>query len=165
MGTFRRIESVEEAVRRDFAKDLYTNVRLLDNRILLRNVDADAINKCRLSQYGQMKHSIRRMDMFSEEQADVDKARDYLDGERKGNFAGRVDARSFDLDESVQKIYFDYYGESASGEPVMDRIGAPYVCPCGQKMMMEWKLLPDECPACHRLTPIGKLMRDGVMHR
>ena len=80
-------------------------------------------------------------------------------------WAGAVDARSFALDQSLEEIYFNYYGEGFDGGPVIDRPGASYVCPCGLKMMMEPKLLPPQCPTCGRLTPIGKLQRDGVLKR
>jgi hypothetical protein len=32
-------------------------------------------------------------------------------------------------------------------------------------MQMSLKLLPDECPRCHRITPLGRLKKDGFYHR
>ena len=77
-----------------------------------------------------------------------------------------VDARSFALEDSIEKIYFDYYGEGFDGGPVMDTpYKGNYTCPCGLKMLMGAKMLPDECPKCHRLTPMGRLKKDGVIRR
>ena len=43
-----------EEVRKQFQKDLFQDCIQLDSPLLLRNVDEDAINKCRLSLYGQL---------------------------------------------------------------------------------------------------------------
>ena len=58
MGKKRTVEEYEEVVRKSFNNDLYTNCRLIKNDVIARNVDVDAVNRCRLSQYGQLHRSI-----------------------------------------------------------------------------------------------------------
>ena len=130
----------------------------MDSRIPLRNVDEDAINKCRLPQYGQMRGLVRNHSLKSGDYEQMEKNR-----ASKGDY--RLDAREYALEDSVEKIYFDFYGHGYNDSPVIDRPGAPYVCPCGLKMSMNAKTFPEECPSCHRLTPVGEPIRDGVMRR
>lgn len=156
MGTKRIIEGDEENIRKAFSKDLFTDARLLDNPLILRNVDEDAINKCRLSLYGQQSRLVARHSYRTEEYDQMEKCRDT-------HHDTRLDARDFALEQSVEEIYFNYYGHGYNDSPVIDRPGAPYTCPCGLKMAMNAKSFPPECPKCKRLTPIGELMRDGVM--
>lgn len=159
MGINRILEANREELRKDFLSDLHICCNVMGNDVLARNVDEDAVNKCRLSQYGKIQGDVKRMVNSTEDALDMQKARDTQ------HWAGAVDARSFDLDQNVEKIYFDYYGENFQGGPVMDRPGMPYRCPCGLKMLMDARTLPLECPTCHRLTPVGKLQRDGVIKR
>lgn len=154
----RYSESNVEDVRRTFKEDLFTDSRLLDNNLICRNVDEDAVNKCRLSIYGKTRDMVKRQTIQSGDYDLMEKNR-----ATKGDY--KLDAREFALEDSVEKIYFDYYGHGYNDSPVIDRPGAPYVCPCGLKMMMNAKTFPEECPKCHRLTPMGELIRDGVMRR
>lgn len=147
-----------EEVRKQFQKDLFQDCIQLDSPLLLRNVDEDAINKCRLSLYGQQESLVKRHSVKTGDYEFMEKNR-----ATKGDY--KLDAREFALEDSVEKIYFDFYGHGYNDSPVIDRPGAPYVCPCGLKMMMLAKTFPEECPKCHRLTPMGELIRDGVMRR
>lgn len=159
MGTKRYAETHVEDVRRCFAEDLFTDARLLDSSIMLRNVDEDAINKCRLSIYGQESSLVKRHSIKTEDYEQMEKAR-----ATKGDY--KLDAREYALEDSVEKIYFDFYGHGYNDSPVIDRPGAPYVCPCGRvKLGMNAKTFPERCPCCGRLTPVGELIRDGVMRR
>lgn len=158
MGKKRYIETDEETVRQAYKDDLFTDARIMDSPILLRNVDEDAINKCRLSQYGQMRDLVKRQSIKSGDYEQMERNR-----ATKGDYG--LDAREYALEDSVEKIYFDFYGHGYNDSPVIDRPGAPYVCPCGLKMAMNAKTFPEECPSCHRLTPVGELIRDGVMRR
>lgn len=155
--TTRITQQFEEDLRREINRDLFTDSRLMSTASLLRNVDEDALNKCRLSQYGQMRALNQRM---------VTKTEDEEDRERASGRQGNYDpVANLPLYEDIEKIYFDTYGEGFDGSPVVDRPGAPYTCPCGMKMLMLAASLPDECPRCRRLTPLGKLIRDGVLRR
>lgn len=158
MGKKRYIETDEETVRQAFRDDLFTDALTLDTPLMMRNVDEDAINKCRLSIYGQQSDLVKRHSIKTGDYDQMEKNR-----ASKGDY--RLDAREYALEDSVEKIYFDYYGHGYNDSPVIDRPGAPYVCPCGLKMAMNAKTFPEECPCCHRLTPVGELIRDGVMHR
>ena len=159
MGRKRYIETDEETVRQAFKDDLFTDALTLDNPIMLRNVDEDAINKCRLSIYGQQSSLVKRQSIKSGDYDQMEKNR-----ASKGDY--KLDAREFALEDSVEKIYFDYYGHGYNDSPVIDRPGAPYKCPCGRVTMgMNAKTFPEFCPTCGRITPMGELIRDGVMHR
>lgn len=158
MGRSRHIETDEEEIRKAFKEDLFLDARLLDNTLMLRNVDEDAINKCRLSLYGQQSDLVKRQSLKNGDYEQMEKNR-----ASKGDYT--LDAREYALEDSVEKIYFDFYGHGYNDSPVIDRPGAPYVCPCGLKMAMNAKTFPEECPCCRRLTPVGELIRDGVMHR
>lgn len=158
MMTNRYAESFEEALRKNISRDLFTDSRIMSDAALLRNVDEDALNKCRLSTYGQMRSLNQRLITRTGDEEDVQKAR-----AKRGDY--KAFAAEMPLEDDVERLYFEYYGENFSGGPVVDRPGAPYICPCGLKMMMVASALPEECPRCHRLTPVGKLIRDGVLRR
>lgn len=155
--TSRITQAFEEDLRRQFSRDLFTDARLLDNKTLLRNVDEDAINRCRLSTYGQMRSLNRRMVEGTEDELDVERERG-----RTGSYDQVLNVPIYD---DVERIYFETYGEGFDGSPVVDRPGAPYTCPCGTKMMMVALSLPEQCPKCRRLTPLGRLVADGVLRR
>lgn len=154
----RYAESFEEALRKSISNDLFTDARVMSDTSLMRCVDEDALNKCRLSMYGQMRSLNQRMVTKTGDEEDIQKAR-----AKRGDY--KAFAAEVPLEDDVERIYFEYYGENFSGGPIVDRPGTSYICPCGLKMMMVASALPDECPKCHRLTPVGKLIRDGVMRR
>ena len=152
-------EEFRESFRKDLLKDIYTNARNVDSAILARNVDFEAVNKARLTMYGNQRRAVAKMVNSTEDANDMEKYREKVGG-RYG-----ADAVDFALEEEVEAIYFNYYGEGFDGGPVMDWPGKGYKCPCGIRFMMVAKSFPEECPKCRRLTPRGKLIRDGVMHR
>ena len=51
----RTVETFREDLRKEIAKDLFTDSRLMNNAMIRNFVDDDALNKCRLSTYGQMR--------------------------------------------------------------------------------------------------------------
>lgn len=157
MGQGRVFQNFQEGLTKYVEKDIWTQARILDTPLITSRVDAEAVNKARLSFYSQHHNKVQRYTTKTEDAMEMQKTRDTQ------NWAGAVDARSFALDESVEKIYFDYYGEGFDGSPVISRPNAPYICPCGTKYLMGAKALPPECHRCRRLTPIGKLQRDGVI--
>lgn len=160
----REQERFRENLRKSYMKDLFTDSRLLSNAAIARNVDAEAVNKCRLSTFGQMGSLNRRMIYRTEDYEDMEKARDKKVDATK--LADKADAREFGLDQYVEEMYFNYYGHGYDGGPVCDRPNAPWICPgCGLKVMMSMKLMKTECPICKHITPIGELKRDGVIKR
>lgn len=160
----RAQDEFREALRRDFTKNLFDRARLMNSDTLLHVVDEDALTKCRLSTYGQMdslnKHMVNRNGDYD----DMEKARDAR-GISASKLENRIDSREIGLDQTLEKIYFDYYGHGSNDSPVPDRPGGTYKCECGTKFMMGWKGMPTECPRCHRLTPVGEMKRDGVLKR
>lgn len=155
----RYSEANAEDVRKTFKEDLFTDARLLDNDLICRNVDEDAVNKCRLSLYGKTRDMVKKQTVKSGDYDMMEKCR-----ATKGDY--KLDAREFALEDSFELIYFNYYGHGYNDSPVVDRPGAPYKCPCGRvSMQMNAKTFPEFCPTCGRITPMGELIRDGVMHR
>lgn len=156
MGRKRYIENDEETLRKAYKEDAFIDAYTVDSPVLLRNVDEDAINKCRLSMYGQMRSKIQKESIRNGDDEFMERCRD-----SKGDY--RLDAREFPLEDSLEKIYFDYFGHGFNDSPVIDRPGAPYKCPCGRiKLGMSAKNFPERCPVCGRLTPLGELIEEGV---
>ena len=160
----REHERFREDLRKNYSNDLFSNARLLSNANIARNVDAEAVNKCRLSMFGQMSSLTNRMVNRSEDYEQMEKARSKsVDASKLDD---KLDPREFGLDQYVEQIYFNYYGHGYDGGPVCDRPNAPWICPgCGLKVMMSMKLMRTNCPICKHITPIGELKRDGVIKR
>ena len=163
--TKREHEQFRENLSDKMTSDLWTNARLMDSQALLRHVDEDAITKCRLSIYDKQIKATRGTQLFSEEVALVEKARGVTAGVSASKLEDRLDPREIPLDVSLEKLYFEVFGEGSDGSPVPDRPNYGYVCPCGLKMMMSWKTMRLHCPTCGRLTPPGKLKEEGVLNR
>ena len=153
----RTVETFREDLRKEIMKDLFTDSRLMNNAMIRNFVDDDALNKCRLSTYGQMRRLTNDMVTKTEDEEDVEKAR-----RMNGNYS---QLQNLSLGDNIEQIYFDTYGEGFDGSPVVDPPRDSYTCVCGTKMMMPSMALPDECPRCKRLTPLGKLKADGVLRR
>lgn len=149
----RSRENYREGLRKEFAKDLTVNARIFDSPLLLRHVDEAAVNKARLSFYDTYSRDIRKMSVSTGDYNDMEKARDT-------KHECGLDARDFGLDQQFEQEYFEFYGHGYNGSPVVDKIGAPYKCPCGVSMEMTMKAAPEYCPVCHRITPLGELVRD-----
>ena len=159
MGISRDRDDFRENLGRSIRQDLFTQARLLDSDLLLHYVDAEVLNKCRVRTFKQQSQKIDHMTRRTDDANDMEKYR-----ATKGDYG--LDAREFALSDSVEKIYFDYYGEGFNGSPVIDKPGTQWVCPdCGMRYAMSLKTMKTECRICHHITPLGMLMRDGVMHR
>ena len=156
----RRHEDFREALRKNLMKDLWSDERIMTDGTLARMVDADAIEKCRLSRYGQQSKQIARMTQRTDDYNEMQKARDsWKPADVK------MDARDFDLDQNLAEIYYNWAGEGFNGEPFPSK-DTEYTCRgCGLKMQMSIKLLPERCPKCGRETPLGELIKEGVLRR
>jgi len=164
MGRNRERESFSANIARSLEDDqfynkLYRQARLLDTPLLLRHVDEDVLNKSRLDIHRRESNAIRTLTRRSGDAEMMERNRDRVKGYSKG-------ANAFDLSESVEKLYFDKYGEGFNGSPVLDKPGTKWVCPdCGMGYNTSSKLLGDECRICGHVTPIGRLRRDGHLRR
>lgn len=149
----RSRENYHEALRKEFCKDLAQNARILDSPLLLRHVDEDVVNKTRLSFYDTYSKEIAKTTVRTGDYDDMEKARDT-------KHECGLDSRDFALESQFEVEYFNFYGHGYNGSPVVDKLGAPYKCPCGVSMEMTMKAAPEFCPICHRITPFGELKRD-----
>lgn len=156
----RRHEDFRETLRKNVSKDLWNDERVMSDATLARLVDDDALTKCRLSRYGQQSRQIASMTQRTDDYNDMQKARDSW---RPADV--KMDARDFDLDQNLALIYYEAFGEGFSGEPFPSK-DTEYTCRgCGLKMQMSIKLLPERCPTCGRETPLGELIKEGVLRR
>lgn len=160
----REHERFRENLRKSYSQNLFTDARLLSNSTIARNVDAEAVNKCRLSTFAQMSGLTKHMIHRTEEYQDMEKARDK--SVLASKLDDKLDPREWGLDQYVEEVYFNYYGHGYDGGPVCDKPNAPWICPgCGLKVMMSMKFMRTNCPICKHITPIGELKRDGVLKR
>ena len=154
----RAQESFRDGISKYVMRDLFTNVRVADSPLLLKHVDAEAVNKARFSLYKQESEKVQRMCSSTGDADEMEKYR-----ATKGDYG--LDPREWALHEYPEKFYFDYYQEGINGDPVMDAPNTPYKCPCGVSMEMNIKAMPYYCPVCHHVTPLGRLAEDGVLRR
>jgi hypothetical protein len=155
----------QEQFRENLRKSItYDDMRLMNSQTLARVVDADAVSKCRVQILKDESNLIKRSINRSEEYEDMERIRDKrIDLAHNEN---HIDHRQIGLDESIEKLYFDKYGEDFEGTPgIAPKPQSMYKCPCGIKYWMPARQLPIECSKCHRLTPIGRLSRDGFLKR
>lgn len=159
----RETEQFRENLRDHILANINNNARLMDTDLMLHVIDAEALEKSRVRQYCAIDKSTSHFINRTEDQAQMEKARDTrIDVSKLENHA---DFRQIGLDQSLEKIYFDHYGHGSNDSPVPDPPNRSYKCPCGQRYMMHWRTLPLECTKCHRLTPMGEMQRDGVLKR
>lgn len=151
------MDRYHEQFREDLRKSVdYDTMRLMDTRWLARNVDVDAVNKCRLRTFGEQSRATAKMAARTGDADDMEKARETMDN-------GTIDARAFALDENLAVTYFEHYGHNSEGGDIVDDPNY-WKCPfCGLKHQMGWKLLPDGCGRCGHLTPLGEMKRDGIL--
>lgn len=148
-------QSLSEALR----DDLYHNARVMHTPMLARLVDHEVINKCRLSLYGQQSAAIKRFTKKTGDAEDMEALRN-----RYNDY--KIRPSSFELEDNICVIYFNAYGESFEGTDIIDKPEDGYTCGgCHIKMQMSLKLLPDVCPRCGRITPLGRLKKDGILRR
>lgn len=154
----RIIENYREGIRKNTLLQMPDYARCQDTALLVRWVDAEALNKARYDLARRNRRATAREMARTGDADDMEKYR-----ASKGDY--KLDSREFTLDDQFEQMYFDFYGEGYNGEPAMNRIGEPYRCPCGVSMEMSMKTAPPYCPVCHRATPIGRMMEDGYLHR
>lgn len=154
----RIIENYREGIRKNTLLQMPDYARCQDTALLVRWVDAEALNKARYDLARRNRRATAREMARTGDADDMEKYR-----ASKGDY--KLDSREFTLDDQFEQMYFDFYGEGYNGEPAMNRVGEPYKCPCGVSMEMNMKTAPPYCPVCHRATPIGRMMEDGYLHR
>lgn len=155
----RENEEFRENLIKSFQRDMWQDERVMNDRLLARMVDNDAICKCRLSRYAQQSAAVSRLTHRTEDYNEMQKAADTK------NAGDMYDARNFDLEQNVAQIYFDAFGTGFYGEPYPSK-DTEYTCRgCGLKMMMSLKTLPEHCPKCGRETPLGELYKERILKR
>lgn len=154
----RIIENYREGIRKNSLLQMPDYARCQDTALLVRWVDAEALNKARYDLARRNRRATAREMARTGDADDMEKYR-----ASKGDY--KLDSREFTLDDQFEQMYFDFYGEGYNGEPAMNRVGEPYRCPCGVSMEMSMKTAPPYCPVCHRATPIGRMIEDGYLHR
>jgi len=160
ISTKRRHEEFSETLRKNIARDLWNDERVMRDSSLVHAVDHDVLAKCRLSRYGQQSKLVSGFMHRTEDYNDMQKVKDEFRPADKN-----IMARDFDLDQNVALIFFNAYGEGFYGEPFPSK-DDHYTCRgCGLKMMMSLKTLPERCPTCGRETPLGQLYKDKVLKR
>lgn len=144
-------QEVKEQIRKNLRTDLKAVSKANDTYKLARTVDEKALTSCVLSQYGQFrKNIIKTVDVDAD---NVEKSR--------GRYGSGYHPAEVSLANPFEQIYFDKMGQGIFGTESPDRIGTNWVCSgCGLKFMQSMKLMPEECPVCHRLTPRGRLNKD-----
>ena len=155
----RSNEAFRQALEKDIRRRLFTDARVMHTGTIGRMVDAEAINKCRLSLYGQQSEKIKKMTHRSGDYDDMEKVRSTY-----GDY--RINPAFFDLEDNLCVLYFNTYGENFYGGEIIDRPEDGYRClGCGLHMNMSIKLLPDYCPRCKHITPMGRMKKDKVLRR
>lgn len=155
----RKNEEFRENLIKSLTTDLWNDERVMNDQLLGRMVDAEAITKCRLSRYGYQSKAIAKFANKTEDANDMEKARDSNRPTGKG-----YDARDFALDENVAEIFFRAYNEGFNGEPFPSK-DSNYTCRCGLKFAMGAKHMPERCPRCGKETPLGQLYKDKILKR
>lgn len=137
-----------EAVRREYEKNLIKNIRTMGTAKVGRVVDAEVMTQAVVKQFNNDRWS--RAGAFEGEQgAEFQKARNQYS---QGYHALEV------MDRDIEQIYFDKFGEGFNGESYPTPPYASYKCACGRvTMQMNAKFMPERCPTCGRLTPLGRL--------
>ena len=159
-GVTMGINRINEDIHERFRKSVDVNDwRIMGPSFLARNADEDAVNRMRLSLYGQQSRGIRKVIERTDDYYDMEKARDTAN-------AGTVDARTIGLDEDIAVAYFNFYGHNFEGGPIVDNALDGWTCPyCHLNYKMDLKTLPLNCKRCGNLTPLGELKRDGALRR
>ena len=161
MSYKKDVDESREDIYKAFQDDLWNDERIVSDRTLGRMVDASAIEKCRLSRYGQQSKTISRFTQRTGDYDDMQKARDQ--GYRPADKG--YDARDFDLDQNIAMLFYNAYGEGFYGEPYPSK-DDEYICKgCRIKMKMSLKAMPERCPRCNRETPLGQLYKDRILKR
>lgn len=149
-------QDLDQAVKRD----LYTNARIIEPQMLLRSVDADAVNKSRMGRMFKESGAIRRMDKNDMEEEWREKQRARRD----------VDQHAFEFSLAEMQllpiIYYNTYGVGHNGSACVDEDGQGWTCPhCRTTFMQTLATLPMYCPRCGETTPMGRMIEDGVLKR
>ena len=100
----RSNEAFRQALEKDIRKNLFTDARVMHTGAIGRVIDAEEINKCRLSLYGQQSEKIKKMTHRTGDYDDMEKIRSTY-----GDY--RINPAYFDLEDNLCVLYFNTYGE------------------------------------------------------
>ena len=160
MGRNYYRDSFRQEMDQTIRRDLVTNARIIEPQMLLRSVDAEAVNKARMGRMFRESGLIRRMDKndVEEEWRERQRARRDIDGTYF----------EFSLAEmnSLPVLYYNTYGVGHNGSPCVDEDSQGWTCPhCHTTFMTTLASLPMYCKRCGETTPLGRMVEDGVLKR
>ncbi len=149
-------QDLDQAVKRD----LFTNARLIEPKMLLRSVDAEAVNKARMGRMFKESGQIRRMDKNDVEEEWRERQRARRDVQQPYFEFSLADMNSLPV------LYYNTYGVGHNGSPCVDEDSHGWTCPhCRTTFMRTLATLPLYCDRCGETTPMGRMVEDGVLRR
>ena len=151
-------QDIDTTVRRD----LFTNARIIEPQMLLRSVDAEAVNKARMGRMFRESGLITRMDKNDVEEEWREKQRARRDIKR--------DRHVFEMSlaemNTLPILYYNTYGVGHNGSPCVDDDSQGWTCPhCRSHFQTTLATLDLYCPRCGETTPMGRMVEDGVLKR
>lgn len=161
MGTRRYSEDFRQALDTEVRRNLFTNARTLDTKMLLRSVDAEEVNKARLGRMFREAGMITRMNKNDVEE---DWRQRQL-GRRDLKYG--TNAFEFSLGDMnrLPVLYYNTYGVGHNGSPCIDNDDS-WTCPhCHRTFNTTLATLPDYCQVCGETTPMGRMIEDGILRR
>ena len=155
----RAVEQNVEDIRKDANRNLDKISRVHNAPNIGRIVDAKALIKSRIRDYGAWNDKAKVL-QSSENGTTYEKYRNhYGNGYHLGEFA---------LGDSLEALFYKVYQEGFDGTPIPPRLGEEYTCTnirCRHQYKMPITALPLECKVCGRETPLGRLVYDGYYKR
>ena len=161
MGTRRYQEDFRQALDTEVRRNIFTNARTLDTKMLLHSVDAEEVNKARLGRMFKESAMITRM------------PKNDMEEDWRQRQLGRRDLKygtnpfEFSLGDMnyLPVLYYNTYGVGHNGSPCIDK-DDEWTCPhCHRKYVTTLATLPEYCRVCGETTPMGRMIEDGVFRR
>ncbi len=162
MGKNYYRDSFQQDLDKAVKRDLYTNARIIEPRMLLRSVDQEAINRSRMGRMFKESASIVRRDKNGDEEDWREKQRARTDIKRGHHILEMSLAEMHYL----PVVYYNTYGVGHNGSACVDEDGQGWDCPhCRTHFQTTLATLPLYCPRCGETTPMGRMVEDGVLKR
>ena len=162
MGRNYYRDSFQQDLDKAVKRDLYTNARIIEPRMLLRSVDQEAVNRSRMGRMFRESASITRMDKNDMEEEWREKQRARRDIRKDSHVLEMSIAEMHYL----PVVYYNTYGKGHNGSPCVDEDSQGWDCPhCRTHFQTTLATLPLYCPRCGETTPMGQMIEDGVLKR
>ena len=153
----RKSEQNIEEMRKDITHDIVRQIKVNPSYKVGRFVDQPILERTVLHQYGQFKGVMKKADTEG-----IERARSKY-GESVDT-SGRLRVAEIPADLSIESEYFNRYGHGFYGSSP-DPMHQTYQCQCGLKFGMDLGVMGETCPRCGRLTPLGRLVKDGYYRK